>query len=965
MSEAGLNLVQSWLSTELEHRGIDAVIYTRHVLDLLLNSKHTMDLHLAEKEASIFASLPPGSNKRKPKQKYKKRSHSFTFLDEVALKKEMAANFLHSAVDDYDDSIETLIDSLYVKLNTLHLISDPTENGSSSDEGLVGKKLERRHENYQDAFPLLHNKHDSHSKTNNVTSVWNGSNKFGNKIEHVDVPESNKSLQKQDENHPRVTLINKHKKKQISSEESNRNVIVKDSGTKKKASRGASGRWRRTGSVSTVSPTRAKWRNNRCKKQCVEDRREFDKENANERRRPHDHKHERNKRKLGSSNNHSRSFMSNVGATVPNESTLQNFAEFSYFSNPSNNKWKKRSMTPKVDENEISHLYSAGIQEIFSNKTQLPRSKWFRDPESGCLEFEPAYKNQQSSETSPVSDKVFEDKDTSESWLWCPSPSLWEDDDGLSPGSAVSRLETMYRPSAKSDPDITGQLMKDYQDIFADVSNLPPQVDNDHDDLTIGNSLGDAHFLPPLDFTEEDVDQSCNEVYSSSTPTKESVNGFDIWPYSASMSSNNVQNNSGVQSLLFSEPYCMGDVAAINKTPVSSNETVNNEIESLLNCDDELACANVVESRKSIWLQHASESSVEAEIHRILRGCKLSPQPTAEAKKNLNVFEKLHFNSNYLTDPVDNFLDEFSLKVFDSNYLHWMINLGTPNQVCSGRETMNSLLKYDKNFNPASDLNDEEAFYSAELVQRVVDVVTFTEDHGFEQDVIQNFLKSNRSMLSPYKMSFNEIPTASTCPSFSSYQESPYYLKPSANNTSLLADSITENEAWKTSLRIGNIWQTISGIRPVDIVYSEKQEADKPAPQPSSLTHFRPIHANEHDSDLSQDSDVHGHYSSDIAESYTPVTDEYSECKAISPVNKTNDVSGRCDMWGLEREIGRLLYDEAAAAAAEECKINFPAKFEKHGEDKSMQTTFEQQILRNDTDMCKSLAVRPPKANSR
>uniref|UniRef100_H2Z726 Uncharacterized protein n=1 Tax=Ciona savignyi TaxID=51511 RepID=H2Z726_CIOSA len=74
MSE--LQTIQSWLSSELELYGIDAVIYTRHVINLLVNSRYMTDLHLAQKEENIFASLP-GSKKRKPKHKYNKRSNSF------------------------------------------------------------------------------------------------------------------------------------------------------------------------------------------------------------------------------------------------------------------------------------------------------------------------------------------------------------------------------------------------------------------------------------------------------------------------------------------------------------------------------------------------------------------------------------------------------------------------------------------------------------------------------------------------------------------------------------------------------------------------------------------------------------------------------------------------------------------------------------------------------------------------
>ena len=65
---------------------------------------------------------------RKLKQKYRKRSSSFPFLDEVALKKEMAAECLRSAADEIvkdsdGESIDSLIEDLYDKLSSLNLLS--------------------------------------------------------------------------------------------------------------------------------------------------------------------------------------------------------------------------------------------------------------------------------------------------------------------------------------------------------------------------------------------------------------------------------------------------------------------------------------------------------------------------------------------------------------------------------------------------------------------------------------------------------------------------------------------------------------------------------------------------------------------------------------------------------------------------------------------------------------------------
>ena len=64
MSQANIDNVQSWLSLELEQLGIDAVVYSRYILNLFMNSHFTTDLHLAKKEANIFARLPPGPTKK-------------------------------------------------------------------------------------------------------------------------------------------------------------------------------------------------------------------------------------------------------------------------------------------------------------------------------------------------------------------------------------------------------------------------------------------------------------------------------------------------------------------------------------------------------------------------------------------------------------------------------------------------------------------------------------------------------------------------------------------------------------------------------------------------------------------------------------------------------------------------------------------------------------------------------------
>ena len=99
------------------------------------------------------------------------------------------------------------------------------------------------------------------------------------------------------------------------------------------------------------------------------------------------------------------------------------------------------------------------------------RSKWFRNPESGLLEFQPAYKRPCSpanSTGSKDSDLASSDdscsSDDSESWLWCPSPSAWRDDLNL------SRFETTYRcPDPSFQEKVMDHRLESYKAIFTDI----------------------------------------------------------------------------------------------------------------------------------------------------------------------------------------------------------------------------------------------------------------------------------------------------------------------------------------------------------------------------------------------------------------------------------------------------------------------------------------------------------------
>jgi len=157
--------------------------------------------------------------------------------------------------------------------------------------------------------------------------------------------------------------------------------------------------------------------------QRKKERWDCNKENSNESKHVHTHTRRTNKfgNKLFKANSNGqakRSFFDNAGMTVDSS---QWFCDDIFPFNASGNiPVLRENENSSSCEKDISHLYSMGLPDFYKspNADDAPSSKWFRGPQSGCLEFEPAFKNRSSSDTSPSS---------VESWLWCPSPSLWDD----------------------------------------------------------------------------------------------------------------------------------------------------------------------------------------------------------------------------------------------------------------------------------------------------------------------------------------------------------------------------------------------------------------------------------------------------------------------------------------------------------------------------------------------------------
>ncbi|XP_053314226.1 uncharacterized protein KIAA0232 homolog [Spea bombifrons] len=171
-----LDPVQTWLGQELEKCGIDAMIYTRYILSLLLHDSYDYDLQ--EQENDIFVGWERGVFKRWGKGK--KKSADLT-LEEI--KKQAAVQCLLSASDE-SSGIETLVDELCTKLKDLKFNQDeqlPTlkeESNKSGDapsrdcsQSPAGKDLA---EMYYAAFPPLSEKPVCLQET---ATVWNKSNK--------------------------------------------------------------------------------------------------------------------------------------------------------------------------------------------------------------------------------------------------------------------------------------------------------------------------------------------------------------------------------------------------------------------------------------------------------------------------------------------------------------------------------------------------------------------------------------------------------------------------------------------------------------------------------------------------------------------------------------------------------------------------------------------------------------------
>lgn len=212
---------------------------------------------------------------------------------------------------------------------------------------------------------------------------------------------------------------------------------------------------------------------------------------------------------------------------------------------------KKRAQfayTRLIHEEEESSLPFDDPSILFLSMTSpdAPRSKWFRNPESGLLEFQPAYKRPASpatstgSNSSRESDLASDDSgsDDSESWLWCPSPSAWRDDLDL------SRFETTYRsPDPSFQEKIMDHRLESYKAIFSDVFDLtdieesPPSrsslTDSDSSCIGLGSSVNDLLLLNEDDLPPPRSDPFYTDQFYYSSADCD-MNDFDRHMYAGS-----------------------------------------------------------------------------------------------------------------------------------------------------------------------------------------------------------------------------------------------------------------------------------------------------------------------------------------------------------------------------------------------------------------------------------------------
>ncbi|XP_051535976.1 uncharacterized protein KIAA0232-like isoform X2 [Myxocyprinus asiaticus] len=165
-----LGPVQSWLCQELEKCGIDAMIYTRYVLSLLLHDSYDYDLQ--DQENDIILGWEKGAGKKWGKSKRK----GGTDLSLEEMKKQAAVQCLRSASDE-NSGIESLVEELCSKLKDIqNKQKEKEKQGNKKSDTSQSPELEESSsskdqvEMYYEAFPPLSEKPVCLQE---IMTVWN------------------------------------------------------------------------------------------------------------------------------------------------------------------------------------------------------------------------------------------------------------------------------------------------------------------------------------------------------------------------------------------------------------------------------------------------------------------------------------------------------------------------------------------------------------------------------------------------------------------------------------------------------------------------------------------------------------------------------------------------------------------------------------------------------------------------
>ncbi|XP_034020320.1 uncharacterized protein KIAA0232 homolog isoform X2 [Thalassophryne amazonica] len=163
-----LGPVQNWLGQELEKCGIDAMIYTRYVLSLLLHDSYDYDLQ--DQENDIFLGWDRGTGKKWGKNKKK----GGTDLSLEEMKKQAAVQCLRSASDE-NSGIESLVDELCSKLKDIQNKKKEEKQIQKKSDGFQSPERAEspskdQVEMYYEAFPPLSEKPVCLQE---IMTVWN------------------------------------------------------------------------------------------------------------------------------------------------------------------------------------------------------------------------------------------------------------------------------------------------------------------------------------------------------------------------------------------------------------------------------------------------------------------------------------------------------------------------------------------------------------------------------------------------------------------------------------------------------------------------------------------------------------------------------------------------------------------------------------------------------------------------